>query len=234
MHYLFLDEAYHDVVGGRAITVAAWATDQAKLNDHVQLLDDLRRPGKSPILDRIVSVFESLDALAVVARAELPGSVFRSGETDATSDVRAMARTDNVWSTAMIFAAAHLIPQLFPRRQDVGVVDVYFDQRSLKVDHATAFRNTLRGSLVSAARYHDARLSTDWFKNLNIRRVEPVEKARDSAPTKFQNGTWVSDRLCAKSDEIIGRGGMARIQVEDMSEVVRRTVQQFDGKSFYE
>jgi hypothetical protein len=234
MHYLFLDEAYHDVAGGRAIVVAAWAVDQARLNDHMQLLNELPQPGKSPILERIVSVFESLDAHAVVARAGLPGSVFRSGEIDGTSDVPAMARADNIWSTSVTFAGAHLILQLFGARQDVGIVDVYFDQRTLKRDHATALEKTLRGFLVSEVRRFGAQLGTDWFKNLNIRRVQPIEKAKDLAPTKFQIGTWVADRLCAKSDEIISRGGMARIQAKDMSEEVRRTVQQFDGKSFYE
>jgi hypothetical protein len=234
MHYLFLDEAYHDVAGGRAIIVAAWATEQAKLNDHLEVLSDLRQPGKSPILERIVSVFEFLDARAVVARAGLPGSVFRSGEIDRTSDVPAMARPDTIWSASVIFVVAHLIPQLFLAGQDVGTVDVYFDPRSLKASHATAFEKALRGSLVSAAKYYGSKLGTDLFKRLNIRRVQPVEKAKNLAPTKFQIGTWVADRLCAKSDEIISRGGMARIQVEDMSEVVRRTVQQFDGKSFYE
>jgi hypothetical protein len=234
MYYLILDEAYPPVAGGRAIVVAAWATDQAKLNDHVELLNELRRRGKSPILERILSVFESLDAHAVVARAELPGSVFRSGETDGTNDVPAMARSDNIWSTSVIFTVNHLIPQLFLARQDVGTVDVYFDQRSLKADHATAFQKTLRGSLLSAAKYYGAQLGTDRFKKLNPRRVQRVEKAKNLPPTKFQNGTWVSDRLCANSDQIISEGGNARIQVEDMSEVVRRTIQQFDGKSFYE
>lgn len=234
MHYLFLDEAYHDVPGGRAIVVAAWATDQAKLNDRIQLLDGLRQHGKSPILERIVSVFESLDAQALVARAELPGSVFRSGEIDGTNDVPAMARADNIWSTIVIFAVAHLIPRLFLRRRDVGTVDVYFDQRTLKPDLATALEKTSRGSLVPLARRCDAQLGTNRFKKFNIRRFQPVEKAKNHAPTKFQNGTWVSHQLCAKSDQIISGGGMARIEVQDMSEVVRRTVQQFDGKSFYE
>jgi len=222
------------VAGGRAIVVAAWATDQAKLNDNIELLNELRERGKRPILERILSVFESLDAHAVIARAELPGSVFRSGEIDGTNDVPAMARADNIWSTSVVFAGARLILQLFLARQDVGTVDAYYDQRSLKPDHATALEKTLRGLLVSAARYYGAQLNTDRFKKLSIRRFQPVEKVKNGAPTKFQNGTWVSHQLCAKSGQIISGGGTARIQVEDMSEVVRRTVQQFDGKSFSE
>ena len=50
MHYLFLDEAYRDVVDGRAIVVASWAAKQGGLNDRVQRLNDVWKPGKAPIL----------------------------------------------------------------------------------------------------------------------------------------------------------------------------------------
>jgi hypothetical protein len=234
VHCLFLDEAYHNVAGGRAVIVAAWATDQARLSNHAELLNDLRRPGKSPILERIVSVFESLDALAVLAWAELPASVFRAGEIDGTNDIPAVARPDNIWSVSGILTVAHLILHLSARRQDVRGVDVYFDPRSLKRDHASTFEKILRGFLVLELKRFGARLGADRFENLNIRRVQPVEKSKNLPPTRLQNGIWVSDYLCAKSDEIVSRGGMSRIRVEDISEVVRRTMQQFDGKPFYE
>jgi hypothetical protein len=229
-----LDEAYHDVDGGRIIVVGAWAADQARLASHAQLLDELRQPGKSPLLKRIAPVLESLNAQGLVAQAELPCSIFRSGEVDGTNDVLAMARTDNIWSMCMIYAIDELLFLLFVRRQVVGTVDVYFDERQLKRDHLVAVETALKELLVREAKRFGAQLGARQFKKLNIRRFQPVEKAKGEVPTKLQNGTWVSHQLLANSNRILNAGGMPRITVHDMSDVVERTVQQFDGKPFRE
>jgi hypothetical protein len=50
VHYLFLDEAYRDVVDGRAIVVASWAAKQGGLNDRVRRLNELRQTEEAPIL----------------------------------------------------------------------------------------------------------------------------------------------------------------------------------------
>jgi hypothetical protein len=234
MHSLFLDEAYHDVDGGRIIVVGAWAADQARFASHAHLLDELHQPGKSPLLKRIATVFESLNAQGLIAWAEMPGSIFRSGEVDRTNDIPAMARADNIWSTCMIYAICELLFLLFVRRQGVGTVDVYFDERKLKRDHVVAVEMALKELMVREAKRFGAQLGAQQFRKLNIRRFQPVEKASSEAPTKLQNGTWISDRLLANSKRILNAGAMPRIEVHDMSDVVERTIQQFDGKSFRE
>jgi hypothetical protein len=234
MHSLFLDEAYHDADDGRRIVVGAWAVDQARLATHAHLLDGLRRPGKSKLIKRITAVFDSLNAQALIAWAELPGSIFRPGEVDRTSDIPAMARTDNIWSASMIFAIGELLFLLFRGRQDVGTVDVYFDQRMLKSEHIAAVQRELHEQMTREAKRFGAQLGSRQFKKLSIRRFQSVEKAKSDFPTKFQNGTWVSHQLLANCGPILNEGGMPRIAVHDMSDVVGRTVQQWDGKSFSE
>ena len=237
MHYLFLDESYHDVIAGRTIVIAAWAAEQRRLNDRVLRLHELLKPGKASILERLDSALESLDALALVAWATLDESLFRYGERDGTDDIKDMGRPDNIWSVSIGFAVASLIVQLTLMRQhiDIDTVDVYFDPKSLKRDHATALEKVLRDNVVSEARRYGAQRGVNLLKNLKIRRIQPVKKPKnDEAPDKFQMGTWVSDRLCSKSDEIRETGGTSRIKTHDMSDVVKRTVQPFDGKSFYD
>jgi hypothetical protein len=51
--------------------------------------------------------------------------------------------------------------------------------------------------------------------------------------SKFQSGTWVADKLCSNSDEI-KELKCSRISTDDISEAVRKTVQQFEGKSFHD
>jgi hypothetical protein len=234
MHYIFVDEAYHDHDDSRDIVVAAWAVEQQLLNDRLRVMSQLRQRGNSPILARIISAFESLDGFAVVARANLSKSVFRPRETDGTDDVPAMARTDNVWSMSVIFTVGGLIRHLGAKGQDVGTVDIYYDRRDLKPRHTAAIEGTLRNLLVSEARRFGAERGMRHFKNLAIRRIEKVGKPKNHTPTRFQDGTWISDRLCANLEQVIAGGGMSRIVVADMSDEVRRTIQQFDGKSFYE
>lgn len=234
MHSLFLDEAYHDLGGGRRIVVGAWAVDQARLASQAQLLHELRKPGKSELIKRIAAVFESLNAQALIAWADLPGSIIRTGEVDRTSDIPAMARTDNIWSASMIFAIGELLLLLFLGRQDVGTVDVYFDERKLKSDHVASVQKELREQMAREAKRFGAQLGSPRFKRLSFRRFQFVEKAKNNLPNKFQNGTWVSDRLLANYVRIRSEGSMPRIAMHDMSDVVERYVQQYDGKPFGE
>jgi hypothetical protein len=234
MHYLFLDETYRDAADGRTIVIAAWAVEQRRLTDRVRRLDELRRPGKAAILKRIDSTLDSLDGLALVAWAKLDTSLFRSGEVDGTDDIPAMARADNIWSQSVIFAVGDLIKRFLRTRQQIGTVDIYFDPRSLRAEHAAALQKTLRETLAPAGRRFAAQLGLNVFKDLRVGRIEPVKKPQNNGTwSKFQMGTWLSDRLCSKSDEIISTEGTVRIRVRDMSDLVRRTVQQWDGKSFY-
>jgi hypothetical protein len=235
VHYLFLDETYRDVVDGRVIVVASWAVEQGRLNDRIHKLNELRQQGKASILERIDSTLESLDALALVAWARLEKSLFRPGVIDGTNDIPAMARPDTIWSISIIFVVGYLIKQVLLRRKDVGTVDVYFDTRRLRVPHSTALEKNLRGILISEGRRFSAQIGGTLLKNLRIRRLQPIEKPKNNdAPNKFQLGTWVSHKLCSKSDLIINAGGTSRIRTQDMSDVIRRTVQQWEGKSFYE
>ena len=237
MHYLFLDESYPPTVGRKTIIMAAWLVEQARFTRYFSTSPDLHR---TPVLDGINSMLESIDAWAVVAWADLDERLFRTGETDGTDDIPSMARTDNVWSQCFIFVVGNLVAKVVYERKDLGTVDIHFDPKSLKLAHAGAVGATLRNMLVREAMRYASQLAQlsgarlPLLKKLKIRRIEPVPKAPNGqALDKFQTGTWIADKLCS-SCEIIRTRNLRRIVAMDMSEVVRKTVQQFDGKSFYE
>jgi hypothetical protein len=217
--------------------MSAWLVDQGTFNRFLSTSPDLHR---TPILDRINSMFESLDAWAIVAWADLDESLFRSGETDGTDDIRSMARSDNIWSQCFIFVVGKLVAKMVYEGKDVETVDIHFDPKSLKGDHSAAIDATLRNMLVQEAKRYASQLAqlsrARWqlLRKLKIRRIEPVRKAPSGqALDKFQTGTWIADKLCS-SFEIIRTRTLTRVLVIDMSDAVRKTVQQFDGKSFYE
>jgi hypothetical protein len=237
VHYLFLDESYSSRVGQKTIIMAAWLVEQARFNRYFSTSPDLHR---TPVMDGINAMLESLDAWAVVAWANLDDTIFRAGETDGTDDIPSMARADNIWSQCLIFVVGNLIAKVVHEGKDLGTVDIHFDPKSLKMAHAGAVGTTLRNMLVQEAKRYASQLADlsgarlPLLKKLKIRRIEPVTKAPNGQTLdKFQTGTWVADKLCS-SFEIVRTRSLTRMVAIDMSEVVRKTVQQFDGKSFYE
>ena len=238
MHYLFLDESYSRAeLTYKTIIMGAWLVDQGAFNRFIRTSPDLHR---TPVLDTIRSMFESLDAWAVVASARLNDSLFRTGETEGTDDIRSMARSDNIWSQSFIFVVGNLIAKMVYEGKDVETVDIHFDPKSLRGDHSAAVGATLRNLVVQEAKRYASQLAQLsharrlLLSKLNIRRIEPVRKAPGGQVLdKFQTGTWIADKLCS-SFEIIRARNLTRIVVIDMSDVVRKTVQQFDGKSFHE
>jgi hypothetical protein len=181
-------------------------------------------------------MLESLDGAALTAKATLDGWLFRSGEIDRTNDIPAMARTDLIWSMSAIFVLGKLVFELLKRNQEVGTIDIHFDPKTLKAAHLEAMQKTLQQLVVKEAKRFALERGFDKLKKLAVRRVVPVPKPdhRGQARDKFSMGVWVADRLCSNFDEINAIKEWSRIKSLDMSESVRRTAQQFDGKPFDE
>jgi hypothetical protein len=229
MHYLFLDESYVDHCDRREILVAAWAVDQGRLNNRGERLNEIFH---TPVEEHISSTLEDLDALALVANAVLQKSLFRTGEIDGTDDIPAMARADNIWSQSVLFTVGTLVLEHWRTGRPLDAIDIYFDPKSLRREHAEALTKALRKLVTSEAKRFDRERARNLLRKLNIRRFQPVDKATgDRPPDKFQIGTWIADKLCSYRKQ--GTLPMAsRIKTFDMSEEIRRTVQQWDGRSF--
>jgi hypothetical protein len=232
MHYFFLDESYPLASPGqKKIVVAAWAVEQRSWSDHTADRFDLFKP---PVLKRICPMLESLDGAAFVGAASLDESLFRAGEIDCTNDVPAMARTDLVWSMSAVFVLGTLILKLLQHSREIGTIDIHFDPKNLKSAHSEAWQKTLRELVVRSAKRFAAERGFNQRKKLSILRVEPVTKSDHLGRTKgeFSKGTWVADKLCSNFDDIEPLK-CRRMSTLDMSESVRRTTQQWNGKSFY-
>jgi len=234
MHYFFLDESYPPAASGqKTIVMAAWAVEQHRWGHDTAGRFDLFKP---PLLKRVCSMIESLDGAALVAKATLDDSLFRAGETDKTDDIPVMARPDLIWSMSAIFVLGTLVLGLLTHNQEVGTIDIHFDLKALKSAHSVAWQKTLRQLVVTRTKQFALERGFTRLKKLNIRRVEPVTKPdhRGQMKDKFSMGIWISDKLCSHLDEIKAVKGCSRISSLDMSESVRRTTQQFDGKAFDE
>jgi hypothetical protein len=229
MHYFFLDESYRDEGARRTITVACWGVEQRRLDPQGEALKHVFRP---PIETQICSAIMALDAVALVVSATLDKSLYRTGEIDGTDDVPAMARADNIWTQCITFAIATLILKHLQNGRPVDTIDVYFDPKSLKPAHETAWAGTIRGLVVSEAKRFAAQLGTNRLRKLKIRHIRPVAKRKEGeVPGKFQIGTWIADRLCSRGREM-SKASAGHIEIQDMSDTIKRTVRQWDGRSF--
>jgi len=234
MHYFFLDESIRPATPGqKKIVMAAWAVEQRMWtwnNDTADAFSLFR----TPVLKPICSMLESVNGAAFAGVASLDDSLYRAGEIDSTNDVPAMKRPDLIWSMSAVFVLGTLILKLLRHSREIGTVDIYFDFKNLKQDHSEAWKKTLRELVVKSARRFAWERGFNQLKKLNIRRIEPVTKVDHlgDVTDKFQMGTWVADKLCKHFDEIEPLK-CSRLSSLDMSESVRRTTQQWDGKSFY-
>lgn len=212
--------------------MAAWGVEQYKWRDGTTGRFELFKP---PVLERICSMLESLDGFVFAGTATLDESLFRTGEIDSTSDIPSMSRSDLIWSMSATFVLGTLIMELLKHGSEVGTVDIHFDPKSLKAAHSGAWQKALQQLVVREAKRFASQIGFRHFEKLRIRRVEPVTKPEvGEKPDKFQMGTWIADKLCSHLDKVELAKKSSRIFTLDMSEEVRRTTQQFDGKSFYE
>jgi|SRR5450631_532627 len=229
MHYVFVDEAYSRTGTCTKIAVASWAVEQATWGRQVERLAELYN---SPVLRSLASMFDALGARARISTADLENTLFRSGETDGTDDIPRMAKTDNIWSQCALFAVSGLIRDLVEAGQKIGTVDIYCDPKSLKREHFEAIEGTFRRLVVSGVKAYANTRHSRLFRTFAIRGIELVKKPEAGhRPDKFQAGTWVADKLCTNSEEV-ARMNPKRITTYDISYVVRRTAQQFDGIPF--
>jgi hypothetical protein len=229
MRHVFFDETYPDASGGRKnIVMAAWTVEQSRFDQCFSTDTSLQ---KWPGVDGINSVLEKLDADALVGWISLDEQLFRAGEIDGTDDIPAMRRKNNILSVYAAFVIASLIAKLLSEKKDIGKLDIHPDPKSLGQQHLRVVEEFLRKNVVSTAKGFASHLGLS--STIQIGRIGFIAKARGAnARDKFQTGVWVADRLCS-SYKPIASGGFSRIAAKDMSEVVRRTVQQFDGKPYH-
>lgn len=229
MHYIFVDEAYSRTKTRTKIAIASWGVEQTIWTRKVDRLTELYR---APVLTTLTAMLNESEARASISTADLENALFRGGEIDGTDDIPSMARTDNVWSQCVIYGVSGLIKDLVAAGQEIGTVDIYLDSKSFKGEHFEAIVRTLHRLLVPTAKwYANARRSQSLAK-FAIRRIERVEKPKTGhTPDKFQVGTWVADKFCTNSEEVV-RLNPNRITQYDISAVVRQTSQQFDGIPF--
>src|SRR5262249_23187750 len=188
--YAFVDERYRYTADERFLAISCLAAHQSRFTSLIERVNVRLPHARDPsFLSAMDSMMEAVDGFAVVGASHLDSNVLRLKDTDATGDIREMTRTDNAWSTAVVFTIRRTLAWLAQTSAPFSTVDVYLDPKSLKPDHRSAVAKALRKSVPEVHKEFCDRFQLRDSRRVSIRRVEQVPKPRKvTVPTKFQRG----------------------------------------------
>ncbi len=194
------------------------------------LHDAARRVGQvrgTRRLDEIGKLLAHLEGFGLLTYGDLPAELVPAGEIDGTNDIPTMARSDNVWSHAVLAAGAAVLASLPGFRVDAAALDFHYDPKSLTAPHRYAIERALRETLPEIAREAPQRPErpTPYF---TVGRVEQVPKpAPGIAPDSLQLGTNIAHHLCSQADALIRGRVIPRVLVCDHTQARVTMVSKF-------
>jgi hypothetical protein len=168
-------------------------------------------------LERIKQLVNDVSGIALVAYADIEKGLLPFGERDSTNDITNMARTDHIWGNSIALGLAATAKWIAIHGLLVKNIDVYYDTRSIKVEH----RQALTGVDVKTLSSIIKDVNSPVGYNPNFRRFNDTPKAKDrGSRDKFQSGIWVADRLLQEAQGIIELGDLGRIHARDNSKII--------------
>jgi len=193
MFYVFCDEKHFHQQS--AISTGVVLVPQQSWSDLDAQLQGLQEPKKIHRIDRLRHVLERVDGVGLVAWVHT-GDIAEAGRRDSTTDIKGMARTDNIWGIAMATGVYRTLISARSIDLEVRTADIYYDTFNLRSDHRKALYSALRERIpkdIRGARM-DGHAPSDFQPR--IRRIEDTPKASQGAePTKFQVGEEMAQVL---------------------------------------
>ena len=228
---MFLDERSYDLnqLSKRSIVGCCVFGRDQWMNFHSQVKDvGAIRPKRR--LQAIDQLLIKMQGMAILAYADTPTQLLPSGETDGTSDIPKMSRTDNAWSMGIVSTVLIAIARL-QRMGHSGLVDLYYDRKDITDNHRITLENTLRKKLLEIAKEAAERypnLPAGDPNKLELDKICSVSKPdRKETPNIFQQGTGLAHHFCVQASDLIDRGSTERIFVENISTDICNMISKF-------
>jgi hypothetical protein len=174
-----------------------------------------------------------MDGYALLGWGDLTQAQYAAGVSASTSDIPRMSRPDAAWSMAVIYVIASLMKKMLESSTAYRTVDIYHDPKGLTASHVRAWQDTIRHLLTREGLRYCRERGINLGDPIRVRRIEAVKKPKaGEAMDKFQLGVSLSHRLCSHATKLIQRKSRGRILVENMSDLLAATIEQWDGKPF--
>jgi hypothetical protein len=226
--YIFVDERITPtdsferyIVGSLIVAKQKWEKFHAETK-RVAAMSRRKR------LNSIKELLDQTGGFCLLTYADLPNELIASGEIDGTDDIPKMTRRDNAWMQSVSTLAAAALSLMRTSGVKVGLIDFFYDPKSLKAPHRTAFESLIRKTLTDITREDPIMHEIQAQPGLIFRKVLQVPKAYDDQPrVSQQDGIDVAHHLCTKFDEAINESS-PRIVVRDHTNVLCKMIAKFE------
>ena len=171
---------------------------------------------------RLAEINEFLTRLGGYAHlgiARISREDFDSDEIDRYADIE-MKRRDNLWSLIVSFTVCGLIAKILASGESVQIIDIYHDPKSLRLDHAEAWRDSITHRMAQRGNELIQRKRLKSHRAIFSQKVQRSYKANSgNCPDKFQRGVWIADQV-ARHQSISTLDQFSRITIQDFSAYV--------------
>jgi hypothetical protein len=185
------------------------------------------RDGGSDFSQKMKEVIEELGGFCVTSTFRFPARLMTPGVVDGTREIPRMARVDTAWGIGMILTVATALRRVLEEGWHFRTVDLYYDSKSLTVQHRDAIHETLRGRMTEYANQYSRMQRRNQGKTLAIRRFSETAKPGADPPSQFQLGVWLADRVVRRAEQV--SGGV--IELHDLSTLGEETLVQWEADS---
>lgn len=133
-----------------------------------------------------------------------------------------MKRRDHLWSLIVSFTVCDIIAQTLASGESVQSIDIYHDPKSLRLDHAEAWRDSITRRMAQRGTEVIERKGLSHIVPFSIRNLTEVDKAKSkNSPDIFQRGVWIADQV-ARHKKHFTLGQFSRITNQDFSAYITR------------
>jgi hypothetical protein len=211
--YIFFDERYeHDGIFCNLI-VSAILVSQPQYD---AASPHARFQRKKSRLAEVHEFLATVGGYAHLGIARIRREDLECDEIDRYADIQ-MTRRDNVWSLVVSFTVCDLIAKTLATGESVQIIDVYHDPKSLRLDHAEAWRDSITRRMAQRGNEVIERKYINHMLPFSVRDLSEVSKATSgSSPDKFQRGVWIADQV-ARHKKHFALGQFSRITNQDFS-----------------
>ena len=218
--YIFLDERYeHDAIFCNLI-VSAILVSQSQYD---AAAPDARFQRKKSRLAEVHEFLAQVGGYAHLGIARISREDFESNEIDRYADIE-MKRRDNLWSLVVLFTVCDLIAKTLATGESVRIIDIYHDPKSLRLNHAEAWRDSITRRMAQRGNEVIERKGLSRVTPFSIRKLTEVDKAKSgNGANQYQRGVWLADQLARHTSSSM-LDPFSRISKQDFSIYVEKVL----------
>ena len=142
-----------------------------------------------------------------------------------------MSRMDNLWSQSVLCTVTAALACLRGASVTAAKIDLFYDPKSLTLNHRNACHETLRATLPDIAREDPETHEFLPIPTFHFGRIEQIPKCGGGARAgALQTGITLAHHLCCECKSLIRGAAPQRIVVRDHTNAVLSMISKFIGE----